>query len=616
MTSTHRLHDHQSLADLAAIERLLNTYLRETGRTEPQRILAAPLPSLPSRLRAELSELGAPFCLHLSDLQLIGVLTYVSALGHHQYAPCFWLKRGDKLWPLDELDELAAAIIADLAAHAPIDTQHLPARRRALAAHIQNSVHKTAFYVEQRRARTITALDLDAADRMERAEQALIFGHPFHPTPKSSEGWSAADVERYAPELAASFRLHYFAVTPELIVEDRLWARGEVWVPDAVLDAARAQGVDPDWRLLPCHPWQAGYLCRQPEVQALLAADRLRHLGPIGDAVTPTSSVRTVWQPAQPGFCKLPLDVRITNLVRVNPLDQLQRSLDVSRIVDLLAAGALRGAVCTILRELSYRTLWLPELTPERCAALSASFGVLFREAPSAQGSDAPMVVAALLEPPLDGREPLLIQALRQAAQGRDLTPDLIERWVECYLTIALLPLLRWWTLGGVSLEAHVQNSMLALADGWPVQLYVRDLEGASISRDRAGMHGWYGGLLRTDSPALYDDHAAWHRFKYYVLVNHLGHVLSTLGRYTGCDELWLWQIARELLEDEAARSPQSAAYIADLLESPELFAKANLISKFAERGETPLYVPLPNPLASTRIIDDTTIRGAAPALV
>lgn len=615
MTSTHRIHDHRALAEQAAIERLLNAYLRETGRTELHRVLAVPLPSLPSRLKAELLELGAPFCLHLSDVQLIGALTYVSPLGHHQYAPRFWLKRADELWPLDDVADLVAVIIAELAAHAPISTQDLPERRRALVAHIQNSVSKTAFYIEQRRAHGIAALDLDAADRMERAEQALIFGHPFHPTPKSSEGWSAADVERYAPELAASFRLHYFAAAPELIVEDRLWGRDEPLVPAAILDAARSQGVDPGWRLLPCHPWQAGYLCRQPEVQALLAAGRLRELGPLGDVVRPTSSVRTVWQPSQPGFLKLPLDVRITNLVRVNPLDQLQRSLDASRVVNLLA-DAMPAAGCTVLRELSYRTLWLPDLPPERRAALAASFGVLSREAPAAQGSDAPLVLAALLEPPIDGSEPQLIQALRRAAQGRDLTPDLIERWVERYLTITLLPLLRWWTLGGVSLEAHVQNSMLALSGGWPVQLYVRDLEGASISRDRAGMHGWYGSLLRKDSPALYDDAAAWYRFKYYVLVNHLGHVLFTLARYTGSDELWLWQIARGLLEHEAARSPQSAAYIADLLESPELFAKANLISKFAERGETPLYVPLPNPLASTRIIDDTTIRGATPALV
>ncbi|MBV9789022.1 MAG: IucA/IucC family siderophore biosynthesis protein [Chloroflexi bacterium] len=615
MTTTCRIQDHHALAEQTAVERLLNAYLRETGKTDPQRILSEPLPRLSSRLKSELADLGAPFCLRLGDVLVLGALTYISPLGHHQYAPQLWIKRADELWLLDDVADLAAAIIADLAVHAPVATQDLPERRRALVAHIQNSVSKTALYIAGRRDRGIAALDLAAADRMERAEQSLIFGHPFHPTPKSSEGWSAADVGRYAPELAASFQLHYLAAAPELVVEDRLWVGSDAPIPEVVLAAAHVQGVDPTWRLLACHPWQAGYLAQQPEIQALLAANKLRDLGPLGATVWPTSSVRTVWQPSQPGFYKLPLDIRITNLVRVNALDELKRSLDTSRIVDLLAA-AMPTEGCTILRELGYRTLWLSELPTDRRAALAASFGVLFREAPPVRGSDAPMVLAALLEPPLDGTEPPLIHALRQAAQGRDLTPDLIERWVERYLTITLLPLLRWWTLGGVSLEAHVQNSMLALTDGWPVHLYVRDLEGASISRERAGMHGWYGGLLPKDSPALYDDDAAWHRFKYYVLVNQLGHVLFTLARYTGCEELWLWQIARSLLQHEAARYPQAKPYVDDLLESPELFAKANLISKFAERGETPLYVPLPNPLHHTRMIDDTTIPGAAPALV
>ena len=53
------------------------------------------------------------------------------------------------------------------------------------------------------------------------AEQSLLLGHPFHPTPKSAEGISDDDLERFAPELGASFRLHYWAVAPELLVEVR-----------------------------------------------------------------------------------------------------------------------------------------------------------------------------------------------------------------------------------------------------------------------------------------------------------------------------------------------------------------------------------------------------------
>src|SRR5207253_1436612 len=41
------------------------------------------------------------------------------------------------------------------------------------------------------------------------AEQSIRFGHPFHPAPKASPGFTAADLDRYAPEVGASFPLHW-----------------------------------------------------------------------------------------------------------------------------------------------------------------------------------------------------------------------------------------------------------------------------------------------------------------------------------------------------------------------------------------------------------------------
>jgi siderophore synthetase component len=54
-----------------------------------------------------------------------------------------------------------------------------------------------------------------------------------------------------------------------------------------------------------------------------------------------------------------------------------------------------------------------------------------------------------------------------------------------------------------------------------------------------------------------------------------------------------LWQVVRQLLSDRC----QADRYAADLLRSPVLPAKANLIGRFAGRGERPLYVDIPNPM-------------------
>ena len=217
---------------------------------------------------------------------------------------------------------------------------------------------------------------------------------------------------------------------------------------------------------------------------------------------------------------------------------------------------------------------------------------VLYRENPFATRPQAPQVVAGLLEEGTDGAQPELIRYVRQA------TGDVAE-WVRRYLEISLLPLLAVFSVHGVSLEAHVQNSLLHVEGGWPARFFVRDMEGTSVSRQR-----WEAGnrdVFPADSPVLYDDAEAWLRLKYYFVTNHLGHLVHVLGRHAEVDESRLWQVVRELLEAATDRYRAhrygTDRYVADLLSSPVLPAKANLIGRFAGRGERPLYVDVPNPM-------------------
>ena len=70
---------------------------------------------------------------------------------------------------------------------------------------------------------------------------------------------------------------------------------------------------------------------------ALVGGDgSLLSLGPLGEVAWPTSSVRTVWLPAQNLFLKLSLNIRITNFIRNNPAEQVARALDASLALSLL----------------------------------------------------------------------------------------------------------------------------------------------------------------------------------------------------------------------------------------------------------------------------------------
>ncbi|WP_216214038.1 IucA/IucC family protein [Amycolatopsis aidingensis] len=518
-------------AQRAARQRLLNSFLRETGRhAVSEGELRIPLAAAP----------GA----------LVVRVCHRSVLGQHSYAgDAFRECPGRPRVPLGHA-EFVATLLDEVAAVAGRGD----ARRKAeLAAQIGNSVAHVAHYLAERAGRE--------ADPARHAEQNVLLGHPFHPTPKSAEGFGAGDLPRYAPELGATFVPHYFAVAPRLL-EQRRVAPGR-WVPGPVAAHCPA-GFLP----LPAHPWQADYLRRRSEVADLLTRGELVDLGPLGEPVYPTSSVRTVCDPGFPTCWKLPLHVRITNFVRNNPAEHLRRATDAARVIARLRARWPAGF--GVLLETGYRTLD-PDIVG---AELAAEFAVLYREHPFTTGTGAPRVLAGLLEEGPRGEEPELVRCVAEAGD--------VLAWLRGYLRISLLPLLTVFATDGVSFEAHVQNSLLATEGGWPVRFWVRDLEGVSLGR----RHG-----LAPDSPAVYPATEAWFRLRYHAVTNQLGHVLQVLGRYTGTAEERLWAVARQ----ELAGLPYACA--AELARAPTLPAKANLLSRFADRSERPLFVDVPNPL-------------------
>jgi L-2,3-diaminopropanoate---citrate ligase len=120
-------------------------------------------------------------------------------------------------------------------------------------------------------------------------------------------------------------------------------------------------------------------------------------------------------------------------------------------------------------------------------------------------------------------------------------------------------------------------------------------MEGTSVSWPRWAAGGLCD-VIPADSPVLYDDAEAWLRLKYYAITNHLGHLVHVLARHTRVGESELWWVVRDVV-----RTAQRDRYANDLLESPVLPAKANLISRFTGRGERPRYVDIPNPMYEVR---------------
>ncbi|GJF49818.1 L-2,3-diaminopropanoate--citrate ligase SbnE [Staphylococcus argenteus] len=559
-------------AAYAAIERILNEYFRESNLYQA--------PPQDNQWSIQLSELET----------LTGTFRYWSAMGHHLYGPEVWLLDG-KSKKLTTYKEAIARILQHMAQSADNQTavqQHMT----QIMSDIDNSIHRTARYLQSSKTDYIE-------DRYIVSEQSLYLGHPFHPTPKSASGFSEADLERYAPECHTSFQLHYIAVHQDIIlsryVENMENQVATVLHQLAGLDMSE---LPKDFILLPIHPYQIGVLRQHPQFIQYSEQGLIKDLGVSGDIVYPTSSVRTVFSKALNIYLKLPIHVKITNFIRTNDLEQIERTIDAAQVI-----ASIKDDVETphfkLMFEEGYRALLSNPLgqSVEPEMDLLTNSAMIVREGiPNYHSEKDIHVLASLFETMPDAPTSKLSLVIEESG----LTS---EAWLECYLDRTLLPILTLFSNTGISLEAHVQNTLIELNDGIPEVCYVRDLEGICLSTTIAMEKQLIPNVVSTSSPVVYAHDEAWHRLKYYVVVNHLGHLVSTIGKATqNEDELWQ-MVARRLMDwkEEYADNAVFVECVEDLCQSPTIAAKANLMSKLNDCGGNPIYTHIPNPICHNK---------------
>ncbi|WP_346346033.1 IucA/IucC family protein, partial [Streptomyces sp. SID5789] len=301
---------HHAAAQAATVENLLRCWVREAGPDAPDDgDLHIPLPA--------------------SGTALAVPVRYRSPTGHHRFGLPRLAGAPASAPPVDAVT-LAALLARESSGDPGPDGIDLVAR-------VADSVRRTAVFLRDREASADGGSPAEAGtDLFLAAEQALLLGHPLHPTPKSREGLTEAEARRYSPELRGSFPLHWVAVAPSLLATDSAWTeRGRrVTAPDLTARLAADGPAPPDgYALLPLHPWQFRALRHRPATAALLDAGLLRDLGARGAPWHPTSSLRTVHRSGAPAMLKLSLALHITNSRRENLRKELHRGVEVHRLL-------------------------------------------------------------------------------------------------------------------------------------------------------------------------------------------------------------------------------------------------------------------------------------------
>ncbi|MEV5448997.1 IucA/IucC family protein [Streptomyces sp. NPDC052535] len=491
-----------------------------------------------------------------------------------------------------------------------------------LVARVADSVRRTAAILRDRAERPGGATGRPAPapdDLFLAAEQALLLGHPLHPTPKSRENLTDAEARRYSPELRGSFPLHWMAVAPSVLATDSAWTERGRPVAAARLTARLAADgpAPPDgYALLPLHPWQFRAVTHRPEVAALLEAGLLRDLGARGAPWHPTSSLRTVHRTGAPAMLKLSLALHITNSRRENLRKELHRGVEVHRLLRRGLSRQWQAAhpAFDIVRDPAWLAVDGPDGAPVR------GLDVVIRHNPFLPSDDVSCVAglaAPRPHPRADGPDartsgvPAPRSRLAEVVTGLAGRTDrpagaVATEWFGRYLHHVVRPVLWLDAHAGIALEAHQQNTLVLLdADGWPVGGRYRDNQGYYFRESRrAELDARLPGL-GAHSDTFVADEVADERFAYYLAVNNVFGLIGAFGAQGLADERLLLAVFRRFLGELAAGpAPGGGRLPAHLLDSPVLRCKANLLTRLHGLDELvgpvdtqSVYVTIANPL-------------------
>ncbi|WP_439031461.1 IucA/IucC family protein [Gordonia terrae] len=387
--------------------------------------------------------------------------------------------------PLD-----AIALVVDLAPFLGIGPQALP-------EYLEEFINTLAISTERPDDRRVTAADLARSD-FQTIEKTMTEGHPCIVANAGRLGFSATDIERYAPEVGNHFRLVWLAARREdcdvatvsdvdydAMLVDELGAD----TIDAFANVLRDKGCDPeDYRYLPVHPWQWA-----EKVQKLYSADiadlRIVEVGESPDLYQAQQSIRTVFNATTPSrnYVKVALSIVNMGFTRGMSADYMRTTPLINNWVRGLVAddqylAAIGFEMIFEVAAIGYRS---PTFTPitQPGSEYRKILSALWRQSP------VPMVAA-------DEQLSTMAALLHVDHLGDPLVGAFIERsgvpaseWLRRYLRTYLHPIAYLLYRYELKFSPHGENLILVLAEGIPVRAILKDIgEEVSVFGEAAGL--------------------------------------------------------------------------------------------------------------------------------
>lgn len=443
-----------------------------------------------------------------------------------------------------------------------------------------------------------------------KAEQSLLLGHIVHPLPKSKLGFNEEDLLKYSPETGGRFKLHYFLIHPENIIEKT----ADDILPTAVLkadllkeagDATVVAGLlqqYPEFTVVPMHPWEALYLLQQEEVQQMQAESRLFSLGQWGEFFTATSSVRTVYHEDCDWMFKFSLHVKITNSERINLYPELHRGYDITRLLKTEWGQGLQKDFPEI--DFIVDPAFIAVRFNDK---VINGFNISIRRNPfkaEAQHKNVSLL-AALCQDGILG-EPSRLNNIISTIAEQQAKPisQVAERWFKQYLHICIRPIVGMLNKYGLACEFHQQNVMVELDKNlFPAKLYFRDNQGFFFREGRqAAVSAAIPGIAEESQSIMNEAYLA-PKYTYYLVTNNILGVVNAFGCQGLAEERRLLDLVYKEFKD--LEDSDETGLVSYILNSRSWDTKANYLTSLQNINEADVsmeypavFKDAPNPLS------------------
>lgn len=539
----HKAQLNREKAQLNTIMGVINCYLREYAIPKEQLDWNYSSATLPQTLK---TRYGAQqrIAIHLphyaqKDALMVLAVEYISKLGKIKLSDTPWLKMPGAAWCKLDATQTLTLLLNYLKQKLMIPFN------QELVEQMENSMLLTELF-----------LNSDNLPEYHNAfitsEQSLLWGHAFHPTPKSRSGVSIDELLACSPEVGAKVILYWFKVDRSLL--DVLSADYRA-TPHTMFEQLMANDSNPANTILyPCHPWESHTLLQNPVVKIAIQQGKITPLGLAGERLYPTSSVRTLYHPDTNWFAKFSINVRLTNCIRKNAWYELDSAVQLTSILQKIKVSEqLNNPIFKVMSEPYATTLNLESIAKQAHADVikaRESFGILYRESFTLSEIDIlqPTLAGSLFAYDQDNKSCIATELKQKAQTTQSQYENVAKLWFERYLHCLLPGIFNYYFKHGVVFEPHLQNTLIGFEKDMPCCVWIRDLEGTKLLPEFWPPETLQKLSERARQSVYYSREQGWNRIAYCTFINNISEAIFFIAEENSALENTLWSALKKAI--------------------------------------------------------------------